>query len=43
MDKKHLFLGKIYTVSGSKAVKWAKKNKIAYKVMAEKKIVKQIK
>ena len=42
-NKKHLFLGKIYTVSGSKAVKWAKKNKIAYKVMAEKKIVKQIK
>lgn len=42
-NKKHLFLGKLYTVSGSKAVKWAKKNKIAYKVMAEKKIVKQIK
>ncbi|WP_182431555.1 leucine-rich repeat domain-containing protein [Clostridium sp. AF34-13] len=42
-NKKHLFLGKIYTVLGSKAVKWAKKNKIAYKVMAEKKIVKQIK
>ena len=31
-NKKHLFLGKLYTVSGSKAVKWAKKNKIAYKV-----------
>lgn len=31
-NKKHLFLGKLYTVSGSKAVKWAKKNKIVYKV-----------
>ena len=31
-NKKHQFLGKIYTVSGSKAVKWAKKNKIVYKV-----------
>ena len=31
-NKKHLFLGKIYTVSGSKAVKRAKKNKLTYKV-----------
>ena len=31
-NKKHQFLGKIYTVSGSKAVKWAKKGKSAVEI-----------
>ena len=31
-NKKHLFLGKLYTDSGSKAVKWAKKGKSAVEI-----------
>lgn len=41
-NKKHKSLGKLYTVRGAKAIKWAKKHKLKYKVDTRKNIIKQI-